>query len=72
MGIRWSSIDRCLRTCARRISTPARKRYSRSINDRVVNVDVKDPGAFEDIDTPGDYQKDLRSQSLMADQLPID
>ena len=23
--------------------------------DRVVNVEVKDPGAFEDIDTPEDY-----------------
>ena len=30
--------------------------------DRVVNVEVKDPGAFEDIDTPGDYRQDLRSQ----------
>jgi molybdenum cofactor cytidylyltransferase len=28
---------------------------------RVLNVEVKDPGAFEDIDTPGDYQKALRS-----------
>ena len=25
--------------------------------DRVVNVEVTDPGAFEDIDTPGDYEK---------------
>ena len=25
--------------------------------DRVLNVEVKDPGAFEDIDTPGDYQR---------------
>ncbi len=30
--------------------------------DRVVNVDVDDPGAFEDIDTPGDYEKLRRSQ----------
>jgi len=30
--------------------------------DRIVNVDVKDPGAFEDIDTPEDYQK-LRVES---------
>ena len=29
--------------------------------DRVVNVEVKDPGAFEDIDTPGDYERILRS-----------
>jgi molybdenum cofactor cytidylyltransferase len=32
--------------------------------ERVVNVEVQDPGAFEDIDTPGQYD-DLRSQ--MAD-----
>ena len=25
--------------------------------DRVLNVEVDDPGAFEDIDTPEDYQK---------------
>ncbi len=25
--------------------------------DRIVNVEVEDPGAFEDIDTPGDYEK---------------
>jgi molybdenum cofactor cytidylyltransferase len=24
---------------------------------RVLNVEVKDPGAFEDIDTPGDYER---------------
>ena len=24
---------------------------------RIVNVEVEDPGAFEDIDTPGDYQR---------------
>lgn len=29
--------------------------------DRVLNVEVNDPGAFEDIDTPGDYQRVLRS-----------
>ena len=27
--------------------------------DRIVNVDVKDPGAFEDIDTPEDYERVL-------------
>jgi molybdenum cofactor cytidylyltransferase len=27
--------------------------------DRVLNVEVKDPGAFEDIDTPEDYQRML-------------
>ena len=25
--------------------------------DRVVNVEVEDPGAFEDIDTPGEYER---------------
>lgn len=25
--------------------------------ERVINVEVDDPGAFEDIDTPGDYEK---------------
>jgi molybdenum cofactor cytidylyltransferase len=25
--------------------------------DRMVNVEVKDPGAFEDMDTPGDYER---------------
>lgn len=25
--------------------------------DRIVNVEVNDPGAFEDIDTPGDYER---------------
>jgi molybdenum cofactor cytidylyltransferase len=25
--------------------------------DRIVNVEVKDPGAFEDMDTPGDYAR---------------
>jgi molybdenum cofactor cytidylyltransferase len=25
--------------------------------DRIVNVEVADPGAFEDIDTPGDYKR---------------
>jgi molybdenum cofactor cytidylyltransferase len=29
--------------------------------DRIVNVEVNDPGAFEDIDTPEDYEKVLRS-----------
>ena len=29
--------------------------------DRIVNVEVNDPGAFVDIDTPADYQKLLRS-----------
>ena len=29
--------------------------------DRVVNVEVKDPGAFEDIDTPEDYERILRA-----------
>ena len=28
--------------------------------DRIVNVEVKDPGAFEDIDTPGDYERLLK------------
>jgi molybdenum cofactor cytidylyltransferase len=27
--------------------------------DRIVNVEVKDPGAFEDIDTPEDYERVL-------------
>lgn len=31
--------------------------------DRVLNVEVKDPGAFEDIDTPEDYER-LRSWVL--------
>jgi molybdenum cofactor cytidylyltransferase len=31
------------------------------VKHRVLNVEVEDPGAFEDIDTPGDYQKVLRS-----------
>jgi len=25
--------------------------------DRIVNVEVNDPGAFDDIDTPGDYER---------------
>ena len=29
--------------------------------DRVVNVEVSDPGAFIDLDTPGDYQRVLGS-----------
>jgi len=29
--------------------------------DRVLNVEVKDPGAFIDLDTPGDYEEVLRS-----------
>jgi molybdenum cofactor cytidylyltransferase len=29
--------------------------------DRIVNVEVKDPGAFEDIDTPDDYKRVLGS-----------
>jgi molybdenum cofactor cytidylyltransferase len=29
--------------------------------DRIVNVEVKDPGAFEDIDTPGDYARLIRT-----------
>ena len=29
--------------------------------DRIVNVEVSDPGAFDDIDTPADYQKVLGS-----------
>ena len=29
--------------------------------DRIVNVAVKDPGAFEDIDTPEDYERVIRS-----------
>lgn len=29
--------------------------------DRIVNVEVKDAGAFEDIDTPADYQRLLGS-----------
>jgi molybdenum cofactor cytidylyltransferase len=28
---------------------------------RVINVQVEDPGAFTDLDTPGDYQKILRA-----------
>ena len=32
--------------------------------DRVVNVEVKDPGAFEDIDTPEDYEKLLGTRDL--------
>jgi molybdenum cofactor cytidylyltransferase len=33
--------------------------------DRVLNVEVKDPGAFEDIDTPGEYEK-LRVKELKS------
>lgn len=29
--------------------------------DRIVNVEVKDPGAFEDVDTPEDYRRVLGS-----------
>jgi CTP:molybdopterin cytidylyltransferase MocA len=32
--------------------------------DRVVNVEVTDPGAFEDIDTPEDFEKIQRSWVL--------
>lgn len=32
-----------------------------SYRDRIVNVDVSDPGAFEDIDTPEDYERVLGS-----------
>jgi CTP:molybdopterin cytidylyltransferase MocA len=32
--------------------------------DRLVNVEVKDPGAFEDIDTPEDFEKIQRSWVL--------
>ena len=32
--------------------------------DRVVNVEVADPGAFEDIDTPEDYEKILGTWDL--------
>jgi CTP:molybdopterin cytidylyltransferase MocA len=28
--------------------------------DRIVNVEVNDPGAFEDMDTPEDYERVLR------------
>jgi molybdenum cofactor cytidylyltransferase len=31
--------------------------------DRIVNVEVSDPGAFEDIDTPEDYEKITRESS---------
>jgi molybdenum cofactor cytidylyltransferase len=31
---------------------------------RVLNVEVNDPGAFEDIDTPGEYERILRSGDL--------
>jgi molybdenum cofactor cytidylyltransferase len=33
--------------------------------DRIVNVEVKDPGAFEDVDTPEDYRRILRPGDLM-------
>jgi molybdenum cofactor cytidylyltransferase len=33
--------------------------------ERVLNVEVSDPGAFEDIDTPGEYEKILRSRDLL-------
>ena len=29
--------------------------------DRILNVEVKDPGAFEDIDTPEDYQRLIKA-----------
>ncbi len=29
--------------------------------DRIVNVEVKDAGAFEDIDTPEDYERLLKA-----------
>jgi len=32
--------------------------------DRIVNVEVSDPGAFEDIDTPEDYERITRAQGL--------
>ena len=35
--------------------------------DRIVNVAVDDPGAFEDIDTPGDYEKVLRATGSRTD-----
>jgi molybdenum cofactor cytidylyltransferase len=35
--------------------------------DRVVNVEVKDPGAFEDIDTPEDYQRISDSRLQKSD-----
>jgi molybdenum cofactor cytidylyltransferase len=35
--------------------------------DRVVNVGVNDPGAFEDIDTPGEYERILRSRDLLIE-----
>ena len=34
--------------------------------DRIVNVEVSDPGAFEDIDTPEDYEKIMRAQGPRA------
>jgi molybdenum cofactor cytidylyltransferase len=34
--------------------------------DRIVNVEVSDPGAFEDIDTPQDYEKIIRAQGPRA------
>jgi molybdenum cofactor cytidylyltransferase len=40
------------------LTTGAKSVFARH---RVVNVEVKDPGAFEDIDTPGDYERISRS-----------
>ncbi len=34
--------------------------------DRIVNVEVKDAGAFEDIDTPEDYERLIRLKGLRA------
>lgn len=34
--------------------------------DRVLNVEVDDPGAFEDIDTPEDYERVIRRQSTVG------
>jgi CTP:molybdopterin cytidylyltransferase MocA len=34
--------------------------------DRIVNVEVNDPGAFEDMDTPGDYERLRGADGLNA------
>ena len=69
-AIRWSSIDRCLRILrAADLSAGAKAVFAKH-RDRVVNVEVNDPGAFEDIDTPEDYETQI-SDVVIDDQLSI-
>ena len=36
------------------------KAVFKTYRDRIVSVEVNDPGAFEDIDTPEDYERMMR------------